>query len=56
MLEIDGSQSREVWRNAELLNDLYHIAHHKDLDEHKKIVSLQMLIDREYKDKFGGGK
>lgn len=46
----------EMWHSEEFLNDLYHIVHHKDLDEHKKMVSLQMLIDREYGDRRGESK
>lgn len=54
MFDLDSPQDRLDWHNAEFLSDLYHIAHHRDLDEHKKLVSLQMLIDGECEYRFGG--
>ena len=44
------------WNRAEFVDRLHHFAHHNRLDDKQKLMSLRMLIDKEYGNVFGGEK
>ncbi len=52
---LDNFDPKE-WNRAEFVDQLHHFVHHNRLDDQQKLMSLRMLIDKEYDNMFGGEK
>ena len=52
---LDNFDPKE-WNRAEFVDQLHHFAHHNRLNDQQKLMSLRMLIDKEYDNIFGGEK